>query len=224
MPDLQFEVTGVEAPQHAASPQLHFKLAISNEPASEKIHSIILHCQIQFNAARRTYSDQEKEKLRELFGRPQRWGQTLRKKLWTHADTTVQPFSGRTEVDLPVACSYDLHMSSAKYFFALEEGTVPLIFLFSGSTFYAGPDGNLQTNRVSWSKECSYEMPVQVWNDMMEANYPNSAWLYLRKDVFERLYAYKRRNGLATWEQTVEALLPAGEDVDGLSQKLEVPA
>jgi hypothetical protein len=43
---------------------------------------------------------------------------------------------------------------------------------------------------------------------MMEQYYPNSAWLPIHKDVFERLYQYKRRSGLPTWEQVLESLLP----------------
>jgi hypothetical protein len=43
---------------------------------------------------------------------------------------------------------------------------------------------------------------------MIENHYPNSAWLYLQRDVFERLYEYKRRHGLPTWEQAIEQLLP----------------
>ncbi|RZJ57419.1 MAG: hypothetical protein EOO55_03465 [Hymenobacter sp.] len=33
-------------------------------------------------------------------------------------------------------------------------------------------------------------------------------WLYLHRDAFERLAAYKRHHGLATWEQTIERLIP----------------
>jgi hypothetical protein len=43
----------------------------------------------------------------------------------------------------------------------------------------------------------------------MDHYYPNSAWLCLRKDVFDRLYEYKRQRGLPTWEQALESLLPS---------------
>ena len=52
-------------------------------------------------------------------------------------------------------------------------------------------------------------MPAHVWKELMEHHYPNSAWLALRRDVFDRLYAYKRNHGLATWEQVIDELLPA---------------
>jgi len=37
--------------------------------------------------------------------------------------------------------------------------------------------------------------------------YPNIAWLCLRRDVFDRLYQYKMRRGIPTWEQAVESLI-----------------
>ncbi len=46
---------------------------------------------------------------------------------------------------------------------------------------------------------------------MMEHHYPNTGWLYMNRDVFDRLYAYKRQYGLATWEQTIERLLKEGK-------------
>jgi Family of unknown function (DUF6084) len=41
----------------------------------------------------------------------------------------------------------------------------------------------------------------------MNHHYPNSAWLSLRRDVFDRLAAYKSRLGMLTWEQAIEHLL-----------------
>jgi hypothetical protein len=47
---------------------------------------------------------------------------------------------------------------------------------------------------------------------MMDEYYPNSAWLSLRRDAFERLYEFKVRNGLPTWEQALERLLAAQQE------------
>ncbi len=41
----------------------------------------------------------------------------------------------------------------------------------------------------------------------MEHYYPNSAWLNLRRDTFERLKNYKMRRGMPTFEQALESLL-----------------
>ena len=46
------------------------------------------------------------------------------------------------------------------------------------------------------------------WREMMDSYYPNSVWLKLRRDVFERLYQYKMQHGIPTWEQALESMLP----------------
>jgi hypothetical protein len=131
----------------------------------------------------------------------------LRYRLWTHASASVGAFCGTHEAVLPVLCTYDLNVASAKYLHALEAGEVPLLFLFSGSVFWRGPDGGLAVQPISWDKECSYSMPVPVWRDLMERMFPNSAWLDLRRDIFERLCDFKRRNALPTWDHVIERLL-----------------
>jgi len=207
MPDLDFEILGVEPAVRGLVPLLHFKLGIKNEPPNETIQSVILQAQIQIQAPQRPYNEGEKEKLFELFGAPEQWGQTLRGKLWTHANTTVRTFQGTTDAILSVPCSYDLNLAATKFFYGLEEGDVPLLFLFSGTIFYAGADGRLQVQQISWNKECSYRMPVPLWKELMDHHYPNSAWLYLEREIFERLCAYKRHSGAPNWEQAIERLL-----------------
>jgi hypothetical protein len=215
MPDLNFTVTGVEPAARGLVPLLHFHLKVTNSPETESIQSVILQAQIQIQSGHRPYDAEEREKLVDLFGTPDRWGQTLRNRLWAHANTTVRPFAGTTETVLPIQCTYDLNVTASKFFYALKEGHIPLLFLFSGTIFYAGLDGRLQVQQISWEKECTYLMPVQVWQDLMEHHYPNSAWFPLHRQVFERLYAYKRLQGLPTWEQTIERLLAEYESVDG---------
>jgi Family of unknown function (DUF6084) len=207
MPDLDLQVTGIEASARGLTPLLHFKLAVSNQPATERIQAVMVQAQIQIQAAQRPYDDREKERLEDLFGTPDRWGQTLRNRLWAHASATVRPFSGITETVLPVQCTYDFNVIATKYFYALEGGEVPLLFLFSGTIFYSGPDGGLQVQQIPWDRESIYRMPVNVWADLMNHHYPNSAWLSLRRDVFDRLAAYKSRLGMLTWEQAIEHLL-----------------
>jgi hypothetical protein len=214
MPDLNFRVTGVEPAARGLVPLIHFHLEVTNFPETELIQAVMLQAQIQIQSALRPYADEEKEKLADLFGTPDRWGQTLRNRLWAHAYTTVRPFERETEAVLPIQCTYDLNVTATKYFYALQEGEVPLLFLFSGTIFYAGSDGRLQVQQISWDKECTYSMPVRIWLELMEHHYPNSAWLALHRQVFEKLYAYKRSQGLPTWEQTIERLLAANEPVD----------
>ena len=41
----------------------------------------------------------------------------------------------------------------------------------------------------------------------MDVYYPNSAWLCLRRDVFEDLHRFKVERGIPTWEQAFEIML-----------------
>jgi hypothetical protein len=52
-----------------------------------------------------------------------------------------------------------------------------------------------------------------VWREMMDSYYPNTVWLNLRRDAFERLYQYKTKHGIPTWEQALERVLPVEEAV-----------
>jgi hypothetical protein len=210
VPNLDFRVEGAEVQEFAAVPSLLFKLRVENLE-EEPIRSVALNTQIRIAATQRYYDAVEQERLLELFGEPSRWKDTLRSLLWTHTVLQVRPFSGSTVADMPVPCTYDLEVVAAKYFHALEDGEVPLEFLFSGTVFYAGADGRLQVERIPWEKEAEFRLPVRLWKEMMDHYFPNSAWIRLRRDAFDRLYDYKVRKGLPTWEAAVEALLRASE-------------
>ncbi len=207
MPDLNFSITGIEPAARSVTPLLHFKLSITTGDPADTVHAIMLHAQIQIDAPQRQYNQAERDKLIELFGQPEAWGQTLRSRFWTHANASVTAFTGGAETILPVPCTYDLNVAAAKYFYALEDGDVPLSFLFSGSVFYQDPARGLQVAQIPWDKECSYRMPVAHFREALESLHPNSTWLYLRRDLFDALYAYRRREGFLNWEQTIEQLL-----------------
>lgn len=207
MPDLDFQVLGVESAERGLVPLLHFQLEIRNKTPAEQVQSVMLHAQIQIQSPQRTYSGSAKEKLRELFGRAEDWGQTLRNKLWAHANCIVPAFKDRIEVHLAVPCTFDLNVAATKYFYALEDGKVPLLFLFSGTVFHSSSDGHLQIQQIPWEKECTWPMPIATWREMMDRHYPNSAWISLERDMFDRLYEFKRQHGFATWEQAMERLL-----------------
>jgi len=213
MPDLSFEVLGAEAVPYAAAPLLVFKLRVSNPYAEEQIEAVSLNCQIRLEVTSRRYTPHEQERLHDLFGETTRWSTTLRNMLWTFTNANVRSFTGEVLVDLPVTCTYDFNVATVKYFYALEEGEVPLTFLFSGTVFYQSPEDGLQVEQISCEKEAGFRMPIEIWQKMMDQYYPNSAWLYLRRDVFDRLYRYKIREGLPTWEQVMDNLLDA-IDVD----------
>jgi hypothetical protein len=212
MPDLSFQVEGAEPVAFAASPLLSFKLRITNADEQMRVQTVALRCQIQIEATRRKYAAGEQERLVDLFGEPERWSRTLRAMLWTHASVIVTPFQATTLVDLPVPCTFDFNVAAAKYFAGLEDGEVPLNLMFSGTVFYEADDGALQVEQIPWDREAKYRLPIRVWQEMMEHYYPNSAWLCLRRDVFDRLNQYKMRRGIPTWEQALGGLLPAVDE------------
>jgi hypothetical protein len=214
MPDLNFKIEEATVVPFAAAPTLGFNLRIENAIAAERIHTIALRCQIQIDVTRRRYSVQEQSRMRDLFGEPERWSQTLRSLLWTHANVVIPSFQGSTAADLPVPCTFDFNVAATKYFEGLTDGEIPLHFMFSGTVFYADANDALQVIPISWEQEARFNLPVKVWRDMMDHYYPNSVWLNLRRDVFERLYQYKTQHGIPTWEQALEKVLPAEEMVN----------
>lgn len=229
VPDLNFQVESIAPLKHSAVPALLFKLRVTNATA-EPIHSVLLQCQIMLEVAGRRYSAEEQEYLLDLFGAPEQWDRTLRRMLWTVAHAQIQSFHESTLADLQVPCTFDFNVAATKYFAALKSGEVPLTLLFSGAVFYAGEGRNLQVARIAWEKEAGCRLKVEVWREMMEIYYPRSVWLRLGRDAFERLYRYKMRFGIPTFEQALERLVPEvelGPEVDlekerGLENGLEV--
>jgi hypothetical protein len=212
MPDLTFSVDGVEALPYAVSPTIVFDLRIANADPHETIHTVVLRCQIQIEVTRRQYSPEDKARLSDLFGEPERWGQTLRNMLWTHATAMVPPFIGSTVAKLQVPCTFDFNVAATKYFDGLADGDIPLCLMFSGTVFYADPMGALRVAPISWEKETKVRLRLQVWKDMMELYYPNTAWLCLRRDAFDQLHQYKMSHSMPTWEEAIETILAPAED------------
>jgi hypothetical protein len=209
-PDLNFTVQGAQAVPYAASPLLALQLQLTST-SDISIHSVLLRCQIRIEVSRRGYTSDEQLGLYDLFGRPEEWGRSLRALLWTQANVSVPGFAGSTSVELPIHCTYDFDLATTKYFDALKSGDVPLCLLFSGTVFYSIAEGPLQVAQIPWEKEATYRLPLAVWRGVMDHYYPNTAWVRLQKDVFDRLHRYKREHGLPTWEQAVTRLLAASE-------------
>jgi hypothetical protein len=205
LPELAFTVGDAGRQPYAAVPTLRFALGIANL-AHHDIRSILLDVQIQIAARRRGYDERSHERLFALFGAPQSWGTTLRTLLWSRLTVVVPPFDESTSVDLQVPCSYDLDVTASRYFASLEDGEVPLEFLFSGTVFHVTPHG-LQTARISWEQEAGYRLPVSVWRETMDQHFPDGGWLRLRRESFDRLAAYRSRNVLGTWDDAIDALL-----------------
>lgn len=211
MPDLSFEILSANPAIDVVTPAIGFDLRIANGVRAERIQTVLLRCQILIEVARRRYSTQEQQQLRDLFDDPSRWGDTLRPITWTNLSLNIAAFSETTNYSMIVPCSFDFSVATAKYFHAIEQGDVPLTFLFSGSVFYAGSDGLLQVAPISWNKEARFRLPVETWNSVMELHYPNAVCVYLRRDVFDQLYRFKTSLGVPTFEEAIQQMLAIAE-------------
>ena len=205
MADLIFGCTGATAERYAVTPTLTFQLTVT-ERSGARIHAIALRCQIRIEPHRRRYSAVEAERLHDLFGDPSRWAETVKPIQLATVTAMIPTFTAVTEVDLPVPCTYDLEVSSARYLHGLDDGTIPLLLLFSGTVFVAAGNG-FSVELVPWSAEASYRMPVAVWRELVDAHFPGSAWLRCSRDTLDALSGFKARHALPTWDATLNALL-----------------
>ena len=70
-------------------------------------------------------------------------------------------------------CNYDLEIAATNYFHSLVDGEVPLVFHFNGGVYYRDEDGQLQIIQLTWEESTNYRMPIEVWEEMVAAHYPN---------------------------------------------------
>jgi hypothetical protein len=205
IPQLAFTAVGAEPLKYAAVPTMRLELRIDSD--DRPIRSLLLDVQVQIAARKRAYGDRATQRLVEVFGTAERWGETLRTLPWTRSTMVVPPFTASTTVHIPITCSYDLEVTASRYLYAVEDGEVPLEILFSGTIFYSNADGLLQTARIPWTGEAEYDLPVRVWRETMDAHFPNSAWLRLDRESFDRLSDYRARWALPSWEAALDSLL-----------------
>jgi hypothetical protein len=205
-PDPDFSVVGVRSVRYAAAPMLALDLQVS-EPSGRQVYMIALTIQLMIEPARRTYDDETRDRLVELFGPPERWAVTTRSLVWSQLDVVVPAFTGSTTVAVPIPCNYDLEVTAAKYLHALPDGEAPLALHFNGMIYYPGDDGGLQMVLVPWTRSVDFRMPVAVWAETIEHYYPNTGWVGLRSETLEALQRMKVDRGLATFDACVAELL-----------------
>ncbi|MFC4945984.1 DUF6084 family protein [Pseudonocardia sp. GCM10023141] len=206
---LRFSCTGARPEPYAAGPTLLFDLLVG-EDSGQRVHSVALRVQIRIEPRGRTYTAVESAKLVDLFGEPSRWGDTLNPMQLTEIGLTVGGFTGETTVAVRVPLTYDLDIAATKYFHGLAEGHIALLMLFSGTMYYAGPDG-VQVGLVPWHEEATFRLPVATWRAAMDDHYPNSAWIRVGTDTLDALSAFRSERVIPTWDDTFEQLLKEAE-------------
>jgi Family of unknown function (DUF6084) len=204
-----FECVDARGEPYAVTPTLAFTVRIA-ERTGTAVHAVALRCQIRIEPQRRRYTGAEAERLVDLFGDASRWAQTLKPMQLATVSVIVPGFRGETEVVVPVPCSYDLEIASTRYFQALDDGTVALLLLFSGTAFLDGGAG-YTVEQLPWTAESRYRLPAAVWRDMVERDFPNSGWLRCSRETLDALGRYRSRHALPSWEHTLAALLSAAD-------------
>jgi hypothetical protein len=209
MTTLAVTVIGAAPSAQTAAPGITFRLRIE-DLSGARTHALALRCQTRIEPRGRRYTEDEQARLYELFGDPSQWDRTLRGVTWAHSTILVPAFDARIDVDLPVACTYDLEVASAKYLHAIRDGDVPLVFLFSGTIFKA-PDprdaGGFSVEPVPWDCEASFRLPAQVWHAAMDQFFPGGGWLRLDRNTIDRLQAYRGRHAVVSWDEAIDLLL-----------------
>jgi hypothetical protein len=145
--------------------------------------------------------------LADLFGPRDRWNDSMRDFLWTHVNANVPAFESQGWVDLPVPCSYDFNIAATKFFHGITGGAVPLTFLFSGSVFYRGTEGDLQIAPIRWATDAQFRLPVALWREMMERYYPEGIWLPVDRATLDRLQTFREKRGLPDCSEAIAALV-----------------
>ena len=210
MPELSFTCLDVRPEGYAVAPTLLFRLRI-DVAAGQKVQAIALRTQFRIEPARRGYSEEEAERLLELFGERGRWGDTLKPFQFANTSTVIASFTDSIEVDVVVPCSYDMEVAAGRYFHGLKDGEIPFILLFSGTVFADGEKG-LWIQQVPWHAETRYRVPVAVWREMMDLHFPGSGWLRLRRDTIDALAEYRAVRALPTWDDAVQTVLDAARE------------
>lgn len=203
--DVTFAVIDVSPEPFAVTPILMARIGIASM-GDDPVHALALRCQVRIEPSRRTYSDDEAAALIDLFGPRQCWASTQHSFLWQHAAAMAPGFTGTTQVNLPLECTYDFEVAAAKYLHALGDGTIPLQFLFSGTIFRQGTHG-FAVQQVPWDREERYDMPVSVWRNLIRQHYPNTGWLRFHRDTIDALAAYRSARGLLGFDDAIISLL-----------------
>ncbi|WP_102142493.1 DUF6084 family protein [Mycobacterium hubeiense] len=209
MTEVTFAVLDIAPEPYAVTPILIARIGVA-AVGDEPVHAIALRCQVRIEPVRRGYTDDEAAGLLDLFGPRERWSTTQHTFLWQHSTAMVPGFSGATQVELPLECTYDFEVAAAKYLHALRDGTVPLQFLFSGTIFVPGARG-FAVQQVPWDREDRYDMPVSVWRGLIAQHYPNTGWLRLGRDTIDELAAYKSQRGLLSFDDAIMSLISREE-------------
>ena len=165
--DFAFGSTTWSPRRYAAAPQLTARVQIE-ESLWGRMHAIALRCQVSIEPQRRAYDPEETVGLLTSSAPGTAGRKRSSRSPWMQCSAMVQGFTGSTMIELPMPVTYDFEVTASKYLHQLDDGEVPLRFMFSGTCFTRGESG-FGVEQVPWHLEDAYRMPVAVWRDMHES-------------------------------------------------------
>lgn len=205
-PDPEFEVVGARNVRSAAVPTLAFEASASNS-SSLRVLFMALTAMITVEPGKRSYDDETRARLVELFGEPERWASTTGSFRWAQVGAVVPVTGPESRFELEVPCTYDHEIAAAKYFGGVTEGVFPLRFHFNGTVYYEDESGRLQIVPLPWDRSTRFELPAQVWREMIASHYPRGGWIRLNEDTLQELGRHKAATGTPTLDRCVSDLL-----------------
>lgn len=206
VPEPEFDVVGVRADEYAASPTVVFSVRV-REPSEREVFTIALSTRILVDPTGRGYDEAARESLYDLFGPTETMVASMQSLVWGQVAVLVPSFTGEVTFDVPVACTYDLEVASAKYFASLAGGVAPLDFHFNGTIFYSGDHDRLQIVHVPWSCTARYRMPVAIWRKAVAACFAQTGWIRLHEETLNRLRRRQTERGAPSFDAVVSDLL-----------------
>jgi hypothetical protein len=210
-PEPEFAIIGAAHMAFAATPTMVFAATAADDSGHE-IQSIALTAQVMIDPAQRGYDDATRDRLAELFGPPASWAPSTSGLPWARVSAPVPGFRGSTTFAIEVPCTYDLEVAAAKYFYAVQDGHVPLSFHFNGNVFYRPRGGHLMVVPVAWSSLARFRMPAATWRAMIAEHYPGGGWIRLQETTLQALNDLRAKRGLPSFDACVNELLGGGAD------------
>ena len=209
----EFEVIGVEAIPFAAAPTLEFTLR-ATEPAGGEVYTIALCSQIQIEPARRTYDDETRTRLSELFGTPERWAATTHSFMWGQVDMLVPSFTGSTEFKLQVRAATTSRSrrpaTSTRCRTATSRSTSTSAARSSTRTLTAV----CSSSRSLGSARRSSDAGLGLARHGREY-YPHAAWLAVHAETLDRVLRLRAQRGMTSFDATISMLLDRFEAGEG---------
>ena len=188
--ELAFDCIGRAADPYAAVPTLVFRLRIT-ETSGPAVHAIALRCQIRIEPQPPRYADGEAELLGDLFGDPDRWGDTL-KPLQFADGLRHGARLHRSDRDRPagavLATTWRSRRASTSPRWTTARSRCSCC---SAARSSPGRATASRRARCRGTSEARYRCRWRCGGRLMDRYFPGSGWLRLRRDTLARLQRFK---------------------------------